>query len=334
MKRKNYSAFIVVLAIIAISPVLLSWGQWGHERINRAAVLSLPEPLHSFFYDHIDYITNEASVPDLRKYVLKDKAERPRHYIDLENYGTIDSLPFDYNKAIEKYGQDFMNKNGIVFWYINIAYEKLVKAFKEQRKNEILFMAADLGHYIGDSHMPFHTSVNYNGQLTGQKGIHALWESQIPEALGNNWNFNVGQAQYIPDVQQEIYNIIKHSHSLVDSALLAYKKAVKEMNNKNIFVLDENGKPKRNVFGATVYSKEFMEKFNNNMHGMVEKQLRSSIKETADFWYTAWVNAGKPDLSNLDSPIVKKTSNKIMKKEMKSFKKGKLIFVKSYNEYK
>jgi hypothetical protein len=33
--------------------------------------------------------------------------------------------------------------------------EKLTIAFKKS-KNEILFLAADLGHYIADAHMPLH----------------------------------------------------------------------------------------------------------------------------------------------------------------------------------
>ena len=75
-------------------------------------------------------------------------------------------------------------------WYIQDIMTKLTKAFKDKRKTEILFLAADLGHYIGDAHMPLHTSANHNGQLTNQKGIHALFESAIPEMFGKNYNYH------------------------------------------------------------------------------------------------------------------------------------------------
>lgn len=81
-----------IFAFILLAPILLSWGPFGHERINRAAVLALPAPLQAFLYNHIDFITQESSVPDLRKYTLNDNAEKPRHFIDLENFGTNDSL--------------------------------------------------------------------------------------------------------------------------------------------------------------------------------------------------------------------------------------------------
>jgi hypothetical protein len=45
---------------------------------------------------------------------------------------------------------------------------KLTKAFKD-KKNEILFIAGDLGHYIADGHMLCIHSDNHDGQNTNQK---------------------------------------------------------------------------------------------------------------------------------------------------------------------
>jgi len=83
---------LVSFSIVAISVLFISWGTFGHEHINRAAVLALPAPLQAFFYNHIDFVTLESTVPDLRKYTLHDKNEGPRHYMDMENYGSLDSL--------------------------------------------------------------------------------------------------------------------------------------------------------------------------------------------------------------------------------------------------
>jgi hypothetical protein len=35
------------------------------------------------------------------------------------------------------------------------------------------------------------------------------------------------------------------------------------------------------------------------LNGMVERRLAQSIFAVASFWYTAWVNAGQPDLKKL-----------------------------------
>lgn len=323
---------VLAFLFLALVPVLVSWGGWGHQRISRAAVFALPQPMLSFFYNHIDYITQESTVPDLRKYTLNDKSEGPRHFIDLENFGSLDSLPLTMEAAKVKYDEKFLQQNGILPWYLMDMMDKLTKAFKNQKKDEILFLAADLAHYVADAHMPFHCTSNYDGQLTDQKGIHALWETQIPESFGDMYNFYAGQATYIPDIQKEIWSIIKHSNSLVDTVLLADKQTRLEMNG-NIYVLDDKGTPKKNKYGASIYSKDFTAKLNQKMNGMVEKQLKLSIIEVANFWYTAWVNAGKPDLSVLDPDYQTKNNQKMLKKELKLYNQGKLINIKTNAEF-
>lgn len=112
-------------------------------------------------------------------------------------------------------------------WYIEEMMDKLTKAFKEKRKTEILFLAADVGHYIGDSHMPLNTSANHDGQLTNQKGIYAFWKSHLPEMFGDSYNFYIGEAVYINEILKETWRMINASHLLVDALLLADKELKK-----------------------------------------------------------------------------------------------------------
>ena len=86
LNMKSNSLRTVAISIIATFVLFatISWGPFGHEHINKAAVLALPEPVRTFFYNHIDFVTQESTVPDLRKYTLRDNTEKPRHYIDLE----------------------------------------------------------------------------------------------------------------------------------------------------------------------------------------------------------------------------------------------------------
>ena len=37
----------------------------------------------------------------------------------------------------------------------------------------------------------------------------------------------------------------------------------------------------------------------HTLDGMVERQMKAAIKMIGDFWYTAWVDAGQPDLKSL-----------------------------------
>jgi len=286
-----------------------------------------------FFYNHVDYVTQESTVPDLRKYTLNDKAENPRHFIDLENYGSLDSLPKTLADAKLKYDDKFLQSNGILPWYIEDMMEKLTKAFKDKNKTDILFIASDLGHYLGDANMPLHTSSNYNGQMTNQKGIHALWEAQIPEMFGENFNFNVPDAKYIDDVPKETWNIIFNSHRLADTLLKKDQQLRAKFPADKMFKKDSTGAVAKGKFGAQVFSDDYAKQLNTLLNGMVENQMRASITCVANFWYTAWVNAGKPDLSGLDPQELTKRNEKPMQEEMDLWKKGKLFGISSEKEF-
>ena len=325
MKNFKIRPTFIALSAFGIAFLLLSWGVIGHERINRAAVMALPKPLQSFFYNHIDFITQESTVPDLRRNVLNDKAEPPRHYFDMENYGDSATFPKTMEEAKAKYDEKFLTKNGILPWYIQELMEKLTKAFKEKRKNEILFIAGDLGHYIADGHMPLHTSDNHDGQNTDQKGIHSLWESRLPELFVNDYKFNVAQGVYLENVEKATWDLIYDTHSLVEPLLAIDKKLRLATPQNKIFVTDATGVIVKNKYGGTMYSDEYARQLHADMNGMVEKQMKKAITVTASFWYTAWVNAGKPDLSNLDAKELTKRNSKTLKKDMKTFEKGNLF---------
>src|ERR1035437_8748183 len=276
---------VLILCTAGLSSLLISWGIFGHEHINRSAVFALPAPLQSLFYNHIDFITQESTVPDLRKYTLNDKSENPRHFIDLENYGSIDSLPKTMAEAKAKYDDKFLQSNGILPWYIQDLMDKLTKAFKEKKKTEILFIAADLGHYLGDANMPLHTSANFDGQKTDQKGIHSLWEARLPEMFGKNYNYSTGDAKFIDDVPKEIWRIVMSSHKLMDTLLLKDHELRTKFAADKIFKADGDGKPLKNKYGQAVFSDEYAAQLHGSLNGMVEKQMRASIIASANFWY-------------------------------------------------
>jgi hypothetical protein len=210
---------------------------------------------------------------------------------------------------------------------------KLTRAFKNKNKSEILFLAADLAHYIGDAHMPLHTTINHDGQLTGQKGIHALWESYLPEKFGNKYNFYTRNAVYINDVTSEIWRIIENSHSLVDSVLIIQRRLNSQFTADQVYQKDSNGNMLKNKFNQSIYSLAYAAKYHEMLNGMVENQLKLSITASSDFWYTAWVNGGKPNLTDLDPESLTERNVKNYKNEIKLWKKGKLFGLKTGNEF-
>jgi len=323
---------LIALFALAIGFLTLSWGIVGHERINKAAVMALPHPLQVFFYNHIDFITQEASVPDIRKYALNYKDENPRHYFDMENFGPAESWPQTLEEAKTKYDAKFLNDNGILPWYIEDVMVKLTKAFKDKNRAEILFLAADLGHYIGDAHMPLHTSANHDGQLSDQKGIHSLWESKLPELFAKNYKLNVPQAHYYEDVHKATWDMINDTHSLAQPLLDIDKKLRTSTPENQVFKMDADGKVLKSKYNSAVFSDEYAKKLHKELNGMVENQMKKAITATASFWFTAWVNAGQPDLSNLDAPAVTQRNNQNLKDDLKMFQNGDLFGMQNQND--
>ncbi|MBI3510801.1 MAG: S1/P1 Nuclease [Bacteroidetes bacterium] len=296
-----------------------SWGFYGHKKINRMAVFTLPPEMFGFYKKHIEYITDHAVDPDMRRYSVAEEA--PRHYIDIDHYGPhcFDSVPKFWKNAVAKYSEDTLNAYGIVPWWIDVMTYRLTQAFRDGDVDKILRISAELGHYVADSNVPLHTTENYNGQLTNQVGIHAFWESRVPELLGGDYDFFVGRAQYVESPINRAWESVKTSHEEVDSVLKieAQLNATIPADRKYSF---EN---KGNTTVRT-YSVEYTTAYSNALNGMVERKMRSSILMLGSLWYTAWVNAGQPDLDKLEDKDVTDSTKKAQEAEEYLWKNGKL----------
>ena len=287
------SFLLLFLCFFALSAK--AWGFWAHQRINRLAVFSLPQEMFTFYKTHIEYLTEHAVDPDKRRYVVSGEA--PKHYIDLDHFCVYpcDSFPRTWYEAKERYTQDTLSAYGMVPWAIEMNMDKLTAAFVAQDVRLILKYSADLGHYIADSHVPLHTTENYNGQLSDQYGIHGFWESRLPELFHEDYTFWLGGANYIKDTNAFIWANILHAHSKLEIVLGREK----ELNEQ--FPPDEKyALVKRGESYMKTYSSAYSLAYHKTLDGMVEEQMQASVKHVADLWFTCWVQAGMPNLNNIE----------------------------------
>ncbi|UIR57735.1 zinc dependent phospholipase C family protein [Sphingobacterium sp. SRCM116780] len=293
----------VTITIVTIFIVCTSWGFFAHKKINEYAIYTLPPALASFYKKNIYLISEKAVDPDKRCYI--DSLESPRHYIDIDDYEepSIDSIPIHWTKAKQKYQEKQLLLNGIVPWQISFTYNKLVKAFKNKDLRQIIRYSADLGHYIGDAHVPLHTTKNYNGQLTNQIGIHAFWESRLPEMFANHYKFIKGRSHFITDPLREAWAIVKQSNSLVDSVLMMEKELSASFSKHEKYAFIE-----RNNVLIRTYSDDYAKAYHLALNGMVEKRMANAIQQVGSFWYSAWVEAGQPELKNLSTNKLEETT--------------------------
>ncbi|MEY3178693.1 MAG: hypothetical protein RJB42_934 [Bacteroidota bacterium] len=282
----------VLFYLCAASTPAYSWGFWGHRYINYNAVFLLPPSMFGFYKQHIGYLTEHAADADMRRYAIKEEA--PRHYIDLDQYHKNDSsrIPVQWQDAVNRFSVDSLNAHGIVPWWIMVMHQRLKRAFAEKDMQLVLKLSADIGHYIADAHVPLHASSNHNGQKTDQLGIHAFWESRLPELFAEKqYDLLLGRADYLKEPLPFIWERVYESGAAADTVLSMEKDLSRMFADHERMSFEY-----RNNRLVRQYSEKYAARYHKQLNGMVERRMRASIYAIASFWYTAWVEAGQPDL--------------------------------------
>jgi hypothetical protein len=284
--------FLLGTALCFLALKSFCWGFYAHQKINYYAVFLLPPEMMVLYKPNIAFLSEHAVDPDKRRYAVKD--EGPRHYIDIDHYGAYPypDLPRKWKDAVTKFGEDSVKAYGIVPWHIQSMLLRLTDAFREKNFSKIMKNSAEIGHYIADSHVPLHANSNHNGQYSNQKGIHGFWESRVPELLAEKeFDFFIGKATYIDNPGKYIWDRVLESAGASDSVLTFEKELTRQFPSDQKYAFEN-----RNNAVIRQYSAAFTIAFNSKLNGMVERRMRLSVTSIASFWYTAWVNAGQPDL--------------------------------------
>jgi hypothetical protein len=311
---------ILIVPLVFLAMQAFSWGFYAHKLVNYYAVFLLPPEMLALYKPNILFISEHAVDPDKRRYAVNE--EGARHYIDLDTYGKYpyDGLPRKWADAVAKYSEDTLKAHGIVPWQIQVMLKRLTKAFEERDKGKILKLSAELGHYVADSHVPLHASSNHNGQLTDQRGIHGFWESRIPELLAETeWSFLAGRAVYVSKPLEYCWKKVLESGRQADTVL----RFEKELSNH--FPADARyAFEKRNGTIIKQYSDAYTRAYNKALGGMVERRLVESIHDIACMWYTAWVDAGQPDLRNLRGEEATEQETQELEKINEKWREGRI----------
>lgn len=302
----------------SLSVICLFWGFFAHKEINRLAVFTLPPEMIAFYKVNINYIIEVSVNPDRRRHSVPDEA--PRHYIDLDHYGdsALTWIPRRWDHAVKLLSEDTLMAYGIVPWQIVRMYYGLKEAFMLRDPARILKVSAELGHYVGDAHVPLHTTENYNGQLTGQEGIHGFWESRLPELYAHNFNFLVGRAEYRNDPLADAWSAVSASHAAVDSVLRIERSLSTSFGDQK-FTFESKGR-----VTAKVYSERFSLRYHRKLEGMVERRMRAAVKMVGNLWFSAWIDAGQPDLRLLINYKPSAEELEARKKELDIWRAGQI----------
>lgn len=318
---KPFFRSLVSLLAVAVCFACTSWGFLVHRTVTQLAVYQLPAEMQPFFHQQLDYLVRHSVRPDQRR--STDKTEDTKHFIDLEGYGAdaANNMPLAWNAAVARYTRDTLLKYGYVPYWVVEMKNRLTTAFRSGNRDSVLFYATDMAHYIEDAHVPLHTTLNYDGQLTNQKGLHSLWESTVPELMMADLNWKAKKkARYLKDPAKAIWNTVRQSFKLVPDVLRIEREVSAGFVDSTKYRTQlRNGREVRS------YSTAFARAYGKRIQATVNKQALRSADLVADFWYTAWVDAGRPDLS---AAMTKKWATADAEKlanETKAYRKNALL---------
>ena len=268
--------FLTIFTFLGLSLVLISWGGTGHYKISYASGLSFNTQMAQF-NSWVSILADHASDADDHK--AWDPNESPKHYIDIDNYNeflTQGRIPQTLDSAIATHGASFVYDQGILPWATLVTYDSLKNCFQRSDWAKAVLFAADLGHYVADGHMPLHITRNYNGQYSGNSGIHSRFESTMINAYASQITYPGYEITEIENVNQYVFNYLYTNYTYVDSVIAAddYAKAIAGNTTSSAY--------KQALWNK---SKDFtIVLFKNASHAITE------------LIFTAWVQAGSPQI--------------------------------------
>ena len=267
----------LAVAVLAIPAPAAAWGFEAHKFIVARVLALLPPEIRPYFEKHRDVFIERAIDPDLWRNAGYE-AESPHHFVDLDAYGLhpFTALPHDYDAAVKKYGRETIVKNGTLPWRAEEMYRKLVEAFMQKggyARDNIKFYAAWVAHYSSDAQVPFHATLNHDGHLTGQTGMHSRFESELFERFREQLHVDGGRVVPVESPREFMFESLTTSFTFVQPVLDADRAAVK---------------------GRESYDDEYFALLFSTVRPIMEKRLADAITATASVITAAWIEAGRP----------------------------------------
>jgi len=275
MRRRAQQAATLGFAILLIVTPAFGWGANAVRLAAGNAIETLPPEMSEFFRANRDTLLAHSS--DSLDWLAKDSRERRNHLMQLDHYGRFpfEALPRDYKEALRKYGRGTLEAHGVLPWQIGVYSEQLTIAFRGHNWEQARQSAAILAGYIAEAHDPFNTTEGFQGSKVGQPGIDERFRLGLVDRYQRFLFIRPPDAMFIKDPTQYAFEMCLSAHSELEQILLADRLAHE---------------------GLTDYSDEYYDRFYARAGSVLLRELTDAATDIGSYWYSAWVNAGRPAL--------------------------------------
>lgn len=281
---KGLARISAAFLIVALLPApAFAWGAAAHRYIMRRAIDLLPAEMQPFYAQHRDEVVLRVNDPDLWRVVGWE--DDPNHFLDLgvSEYGPYPfaALPREYDAAVEKFGLATLKRYGLLPWRFADMFGQLRRAFEGftngnpyATSNVVIFSAVS-AHYIQDAHQPLHATINYDGQQTGQQGVHARFERDLFERYESRLTISPARPTPMTSPRDKVFGVLLESYQLVQPLLDADTEA---------------------TAGRDQYDEVYFDAFFAKTKPLLERRIGEAITATASLLIGAWEQAGRPAL--------------------------------------
>jgi hypothetical protein len=281
---KRLLAVVVTILVVLVPSRSFAWGFAAHQLIMQRAIDVLPPALKPFFEQHRAEVVMRVVDPDLWKGVGWD--EDQNHFLDLgiPEYGKppFAELPREHGAALEKFGAAALARNGLLPWREEEMFGNLRRAFVTIGRgsrfgtSDLVVSSSIASHYLQDAYQPFHATDNYDGQKTGNNGIHSRFETDLVVRYGSRLQLTPKPAGALGNARDAAFDALIVSFRDIDRILAADTAAAN---------------------GREFYDDAYYEQFFAAVKPILEERMSAAVTATASLIVTAWERAGRPALN-------------------------------------
>jgi hypothetical protein len=290
MMMRAFAAGILAGVVLLVPVSVDAWGMDVHRWITRRALQALPEPLKAFYAARTEMVVEHSVDPDLWRVVnlRTDRGdEDPNHFLDIDGLDEprpFAGVPRDWDAYVARYGVERANKMGRLPWRTEEMYRLVVSRFQDAAKSpqgygleNAVYASAVLAHYIEDAHQPFHSVANYDGQLTGQRGVHSRFETELPLRHRDLLTSTLPPPAIRPisNIKEFVFDTLIANEALVAGILDADRKATE---------------------GRELYDDAYFAMFFKATRPILERRINDAAGAVASAIVSAWTEGGKPPL--------------------------------------
>jgi hypothetical protein len=254
--------------LIALLPVpSFAWSDAVYRLVLRKAIDTLPKAQKKYFESH--RYEMPSLIPD------EDPPIRPEgRRFAIDAFGAYPFTAAPRDEAALKAKADPAAIGRLPFLLLE-AQGRLIEAFKSGDKERILVEADAVGILATDLNNPLALSENFDGQKTDQPGLSKRFTSQVAESMEGRLKLDPEAARLLDNPQEYIFGTIVRNHVWVDNILYADSLAHR---------------------GKSSYGGAYFEALELRAGRILGDILSNAAADVGSFWYTAWTEAGRPEL--------------------------------------